>query len=92
MMTEESVLRMTADINPAYSAEATKKAAAEAQAAATEKEAAVETAAVAIGKDTDAATGTAHAVKEKGTANTVRLRIDAIPGRNVNNQTVTLQR
>ena len=83
-MTEESVLRMTADINPAYSAEATKKAAAEAEAAATEKEA------TAAGKE--AAAGTAHAVKEKGTANSVRLRTDAIPRRNVNNQTVTLQR
>ena len=77
MMTEESVLRMTADINPAYSAEATKKAAAEVEASVTEREAAAET---------------VHAVKEKGTANSVRLRTDAIPGRNVNNQTVTLQR
>ena len=92
-MTEENVLRMTADINPAYSTEATKKAAAEVEASVTEREAAVETAAVATGKDTDAAaTGTVHAVKEKGTANSVRLRIAAIPGRNVNNQTVTLQR
>ena len=56
-MTEENVLRMTADINPAYSAEATKKAAAEAEAAETEKEA------TAAGKE--AAAGTAHAVKEK---------------------------
>ena len=43
---------MTADINPEYSAEVTKKSAAEAEAIATEK-------------DTDAVTGTAHAGKEK---------------------------
>ena len=52
MMTEESVLRMTADINPEYSAEVTGTAAAEAEA-------------IATGKDTDAVTGTAHAGKEK---------------------------
>ena len=58
----------------------------------TGKEAAAGTEATVTGKDTDAVTGTVHAGKEKGTANSVRVRINAIPGRNVNNQTVTLQR
>ena len=91
MMTEESVLRMTADINPAYSAEA-EAMVTEKEATAAGKEAAAETEAMATGKDTDAVTGTVHAGKEKGTANSVRVRINAIPGRNENNQTVTLQR